>query len=165
MARLCDKYALFRIELREKRASLEYSEVSYDYFVNCANSDDPVRKYIDCIISNLSANEQQDGKVNKRYLEAKIINLEEENRELEGKNQELEGKNQDLEGILKELNNDRMCEACCQNLISTVIVPCGHALYCEKCVKKMKTTQHFQCPKCRASSEKVITLYMTILPK
>jgi predicted nuclease with TOPRIM domain len=167
MAKLCDKYALFRIALRETRETLDYSNVLSEYYVNCINRDDIAKKCIDRIFKSLETNKEQDGEVKEKYLEWQIMELNEEKQEQIQKTQELEEKNQELSEKLKEFNDDMMCEACYENLISTVLIPCGHAALCKKCVEKMQTdtTKPFECISCRALPASVITLYMKVLPK
>ena len=151
MARLCNEHALFRIALRNAQESDEYATVLSEYTVNSKNLE--IAKTINEILQKLQDTNTDDMKVQIQYLSLQKIKSAEQKEELSEK--------------LKEFNDDMMCEACYENLISTVLVPCGHAALCKKCVEKMQTdtTKPFICVKCRDPPAEVITLYMKVLPK
>jgi len=54
-------------------------------------------------------------------------------------------------------NND-LCCICATNNITTVIVPCGHATFCNDCsIQSIKHSD--KCPICRSQIESIITVY------
>ena len=68
---------------------------------------------------------------------------------------------------IKETNNSNnnmdtsstdgnLCCICAENEINTVIIPCGHMVYCSKCSKKLTITS---CPTCRGKDVKIMTTY------
>jgi len=49
-----------------------------------------------------------------------------------------------------------LCCICAENEINTVIIPCGHMVYCSNCSKKLTITS---CPTCRGKDVKIMTTY------
>jgi hypothetical protein len=46
--------------------------------------------------------------------------------------------------FLMKIQDERLCNVCMDELISSVFCPCGHYVACERCAKKLD-----KCPVCR----------------
>lgn len=53
-------------------------------------------------------------------------------------------------------NNGNLCCICAEKEINTVIIPCGHMVYCSKCSKNLTINT---CPYCRRENIKIMTTY------
>lgn len=50
--------------------------------------------------------------------------------------------------------NNHTCQICCESTKIVAIIPCGHAVACDKCILICKS-----CPMCRSLIEKYIKIY------
>lgn len=46
--------------------------------------------------------------------------------------------------FLMKIQDEKLCNVCMDELISSVFCPCGHYVACERCAKKLD-----KCPVCR----------------
>ena len=46
--------------------------------------------------------------------------------------------------FLMKIQDERLCNVCMDELISSVFCPCGHYVACERCAKRLD-----KCPVCR----------------
>lgn len=56
-------------------------------------------------------------------------------------------------------DNDNLCCICATNNITTVIVPCGHSVYCNDCSLHENVKHSDHCPICRGNVDSIITVY------
>ena len=63
----------------------------------------------------------------------------------------------------KESNEDSACIVCMEKPQEYILVPCGHAQYCEECAKQLRSGQ-LGCAVCRLPIERVIKVYRWKFP-
>lgn len=57
--------------------------------------------------------------------------------------------------------SQKMCEICCENVIKCVNIPCGHAVSCIKCSRKLAATQNGKrCINCRQELTQINLLFI-----
>ncbi|OQR91012.1 hypothetical protein THRCLA_09121 [Thraustotheca clavata] len=51
------------------------------------------------------------------------------------------------------------CIVCCDGPQNAVCIPCGHAAMCMKCALFIQSTEHAECPVCRASVREIVQIF------
>eukprot|EP01090_Pellita_catalonica_P004872 TRINITY_DN14680_c0_g1_i1.p1 TRINITY_DN14680_c0_g1~~TRINITY_DN14680_c0_g1_i1.p1 ORF type:complete len:366 (-),score=56.78 TRINITY_DN14680_c0_g1_i1:36-974(-) len=77
-------------------------------------------------------------------------------RELEQEIAAVDTKLAEKKATVSALTAENTCRACKKNPINTVILNCRHNLYCQACLKLLKSSQ---CPSCQKRIKKIVKVY------
>nr|CAB3225578.1 ZF(RING)-14 zinc finger protein [Phallusia mammillata] len=69
---------------------------------------------------------------------------------------EIEEQTPSMQARIQELQEERKCKICLDNMADVVFVPCGHLCSCVRCAEALR-----KCPMCRKKIEKAIRTYMS----
>ncbi|KAL2608302.1 hypothetical protein R1flu_026875 [Riccia fluitans] len=65
---------------------------------------------------------------------------------------------------LEEQKAKSLCQICMENTRDTIILPCAHFLYCNKCLLNHKKRSN-KCPACRGSTSAVLHCHLSFAPQ